>query len=597
MTLDAKAFFYPKLTGTHADSLAVAGLGYLLARLGGEREVLIEDQGPFWRLTTKSAVTSAHIEAWDGDPFYPYVRLKGDTSPPCPGEIDLQAEYARREEKKVADKAAKAARKAKGPKGRNGENGEPQTAGPRVELMDRETQAISDAALAPHRETNLLARFNQLRSGFKGDLELHRKLRSNPPRTELERQLGALTGLSPWRLPPEDGTFKVATSQWFFPVGGKGVSGAKPKGAGAGALPKHFANGFDTWLRCIGMYRALTVHHLGDDVRLATLSPGSIDAELLAVVRNGLRDSPPLWGRLSDVRAPLALARALVENSEEYLGAPGLRLKFARRRPRDVIRGFDVSLYKKMGTASALMSVAFLGIPNWASIANREDADAFLETLSDLEKVADALDDEKDVALLQDLARLVSVGSLATVLDYFALDAATWTSRHKDERRPRRPWRVDETNLRRILMGTDDGSHGSLLATILDDPGFMKVANAVRAATVHAQLHEDSPLTPRYGLAQAWRQKAAFKDRFVQELASFVTSFNGEIARKREVRRPVLVAMVTDEDLASVVRLIEAPRSSSALVAHLLLAFGFAAVKKNTSTDPNGATGAPQENE
>lgn len=586
MTLNATQFLYPKVTGTHADSLAVAGLGYLVSRIGGEREAVIQDHGAYWSVTASSPVTDAVIDAWDGDPFFPYVRLKNDRSTPVEGEIDLQAEYARRDEKKAADKARRESQKA------HGRKPNPGTA---PVLLDSEAAAQAAAAVAAHPETDLLARFNQIRSGFQGDVELHRALRSSPPREAVRQQLTCLTDLSSQRPLPEDEALDLSTSQWFMPIGGKGISGLKPSGASANALPAHLANGFDAWLRCIGMYRAMTVHTLDKDVRLAVLAPAFVDANLLGVLRNTVRDSRGMWGRLSDVRAPLALARALVENSEEYRGGPastGLRLRFARRRPRDILRGLDISIYKKMGTASALMNVAFLGTPSWAAISTRADANEFLETLDDLERVTAGLDDEKDVELLRALARFVSAGTLDTALSFFVLDAATQMTR---QARTRKPWRVSTNNLRRILMGIDDGT---LLRTIIDDPGFLNIAKAIRAATIQAQTKEDSPLNPRYGLAQAWRQKAGLKDRFVQELAGFVTTFNAEIAREREVRqkrgdgRPVLVAMVTSDDLASVIRLIEAPGSSSALVANLLLAFGFSVNKKH-APDPAGPPTSP----
>jgi hypothetical protein len=557
-----KLFRYPKQTDTHADTLAVAGLGYLLQNLGGvRRKVQVRDTGANWELTVDPPFDEGAVGRWDGDPLYDYIQLPGDDEAP-EGAFDYAAESARLEVKR------------KTPKKRRGRHNP---------AVDAESSMLSEAAAEPHPETALLRIFNGMRKGFKGDIKMHAALRTSPPREALGARLKALTGLP---SEPFEVELPLSASQWFTPLCGKGVTRVKANGAGLGQFPVDRMDWFDTWMRYVGMYQALTSHGVGDDLKLAVLVPADIDAEVLPRLRARLRDRGIFGGRV-DVRAPLELARTLVEHSEELVGhEPGWLVRFGGRRPREVLRGLQVTTYKKMGTASSVMNVAFLGIPSWSSISDRITAQGFLETLADLDAYQRALRVEdnisEDIELMRVLRDLVSAGTVETACSFFAAQAAGVLRRLSAQRYfPL----ISEVTVRRIFMGIEPS-----LSAILDDAGFKSIAKAIRAATIHAQLHEnDRVLQPRYGLAQAWRQAATQKERFASELARFVQGFNADVVRKREVDQQagrdkrLYPSLVMVDDLTSVLRLVEA--HGSPLVAHLLLAVGFAQTQRAGSSE------------
>lgn len=567
--------FLPKRTDTHADGLAVAGLGALMARVGAaderERAVHIQDRGAFFELTVTPAISREDIDRWDGDPFYPYVKLKGDTKAPS-GALDYEAESAilmdaRKVRAKGTDKTTRPKKRAR--------------------VLDAETAVHQDAALTPHPEIALLRTFNGKRSGFKGDIETNRALRSVPPRDALWKRLTLLQSPG-FRMSTETpAPMTLKASQWFLPLSGKGISRVKADGAGAGQFPERLLDWFEVWLRYIGMYWSLTSHGVGDDLKLAVIAPSEIDAGLLRVLREELRGANIFGGKV-DVRAPLELARALVRHSEEYLGSGHdgpRRLRFASRAPRDLVRGLYVTTYKKMGSASSVMNLSFLGVPSWARLTNRQDAEAFLATLEELDRYQRGLKDDvsEDIETLHTMRDFVSAGTLDAALAFFSRMAFDVMKKLASKKFTV----LFSTNTpRRVLMGLS--ADMPMVSQIIENRGFQRVAKAVRAATIQAQMHSDSVLQPRYGLAQAWRQNAAYKDRFIEELARFAQQFNADVVRRQEVdakknqKRPYYPSLLTTEDLTSVLQLIEAPGSSSKLVAHLLLAFGFAQVTKNT---------------
>lgn len=570
--------FLPKRTDTHADGLAVAGLGELLANIGGatRERVLIRDRGGFFELSVTPALSREDIDRWDGAPFYPYVKLKGDTKAP-PGAIDYEGESA------ILADARKAKAKAKGTGGKRKKSNE---------IAGAEAAAYQEATSTPHPEIALLRTFNGKRSGFKGDIDTHRALRATQPREALWKRLQWLS--KPSLDLPVDGPPPIAlkASQWFLPLAGKGVSRVKADGAGAGQFSPSLLDWFEVWLRYIGMYQALTSHGVGDDLKLAVIAPAEMDSGLLRTLREDIRGANIFGGKI-DVRAPLELARALVLHSEEYLGSEEgrspegggrRRLRFASRTPRDVVRGLYVTTYKKMGSASSVMNLSFFGVPSWARLAEREDAEAFLATLDELNQYQKVLRDDisEDIETLHTMRDFLSAGTTDAALTFFARVAFDVM-----KRLAAKSYAVlfSTDTPRRVLMGLSTDT--PIVAQIIEDEGFKRVAKAVRAATIHAQMHTDSVLQPRYGLAQAWRQKAAYKDRFVEELACFAQQFNADIVRREESdrkkgqKRERYPSLLTTEDLDSVLRLIDTPGSSSSLVANLLLAFGFAQVPRS----------------
>lgn len=581
--MNATCFYLPKRTGTHADALAAAGLAHLLAEIGGgSRTVTIRDGGPNYEIRSNVAITDAVIQRWTGEPFYPYIRLKGDKDAPA-GAFDYEEESKRLLDARKAKKAPKQKRKSP--------------------ALDTEEGVLREASLTPHPEIAFLRIFNGMRKGFKGDILLNAAFRKMPPREPVLRRLASLAH-KPEQDPDPVGescpvSVKLSASQWFMPVAGKGVSRVKADGANAGQFREELLDWFETWLRFIGMYRSMTSHGIGDDLKLVVIDPADLDQDLLLAARCDLQRRNVFGGKI-DVRAPIELARSLVEHSEERLGVVSGRrmLRFAGARTSQIVRGLHVTMYKKMGTASSVMNVAFLGVPSWAPLHNRADADAFLSDLDELDKFQQHLKDDisEDIETLREMRDFVSSGSLPAALGFFARVAFCVMQRLEERKRDPRKYAVifRTDTVRRILMGISNSTSGTLnIEPVISNEGFQRIAKAIRAATIHAQLHSDAVLQPRYGLAQAWRQQAPYAERFTQMLAEFVQRFNADVVRQREIDKKnqragrIYPSLVTDEDLSAILRLIADHGSS--VVAHLLLAFGYSQVSKAEadSTSPS----------
>ena len=114
------------------------------------------------------------------------------------------------------------------------------------------------------------------------------------------------------------------------------------------------------------------------------------------------------------------------------------------------------------------------------------------------------------------------------------------------------------------------------LGAILEDEGFRAVATAIRKATVSAQamnsMNRQDYREIRYDLLpELHRKRTLDKAAFVEALSSFISSYNSENARRREIKKQA-PANVTTEQFASVIGLID--EHGASLVGVLLCAYG-----------------------
>lgn len=121
-------------------------------------------------------------------------------------------------------------------------------------------------------------------------------------------------------------------------------------------------------------------------------------------------------------------------------------------------------------------------------------------------------------------------------------------------------------------------AHNRHLSPILEDPGFRRIAEAIRRSTVSLQYQKshggDLLYEIRYGLGDKLLRHAQYADEFAAELSRFIQSYNEENARKAETRKQQRRTNITIDDLAAVVRLID--EYGAPTVANLLVAFGYA---------------------
>ncbi len=563
-----------KTTGTHGDALAASGLAHLLARISrpdDPRTVTLRDAGGWYEIEVRPDVEEPDVAAWDGDPFYPYVsgvwKKEGEVPP---GAIDYKEESRRLEEKRKAA-AAK-------PKRRKG-----------ATAVDAETEALTEAAEEPHGEIRLLRALNSMRQGFAGDVQMNVAIRRAVPKDVLASRLVRLREPMPSEY-SEGPPFAVdgfSASQWFLPLAGKGANRVKGDGAGPCQFPARFLDWFETWMRYVGMYQSMTASRSGDDMCVMVPMPADIPLPALNAVREHLRTARIGRGNL-EICAIIETCRALILHSEEYVRDEKPLFRFLRKSPAAILSGLHFALFKKMGTASSIMNVSVLGVPGWFPISTRQDAEAWLETLTELDEFQWQFVQHGtviDVDILRHLRECLAQGTLSAALGFLARMPVAVMGRLTAKQFTRL---LSESSVRRMVMAFEPP-----VGRIIDDPGFRSFAKAIRAVTIHAMLHSETRVVePFYGLAQTWKQHAGDKARMAALFGKFLQEFNQTVSRSREMDAKkgragrYYPGLLMEDDLAGVLKLMEEPGSSSALVTHLLLGFGYAQVKRTSGEAP-----------
>jgi hypothetical protein len=129
------------------------------------------------------------------------------------------------------------------------------------------------------------------------------------------------------------------------------------------------------------------------------------------------------------------------------------------------------------------------------------------------------------------------------------------------------------SNLEVLLM-----THDQALSPIIQNQGFLNVADAIRRSTVLLQYRkakgQDPFYTIRYGLGDKLIRNAQYREDFIQELSQFAHAYNRENARKKETRGERYRQDITTEDLKAITELID--EYDSATIANLLVAYGYA---------------------
>lgn len=262
-----------------------------------------------------------------------------------------------------------------------------------------------------------------------------------------------------------------------------------------------------------------------------------------------------------------------------------------RRRPRpaEQIQGLDVVFYKDMGSAVAVMNVASLGLPDWIlpleSAAEAERVRAILdEHIGVVRSIQSPKGDERaeEYALLDRYRAFFAGRDIERFLD-FAAFFGPYVMHRLDQGAPIARFSV--ASLKRLFAMTRP-----TLSAIYDNPGFQRLASAIRSSTVtlnYAKGRGDKVnFTIRYGLLQDIVRRSNSTTAFVKTVTEFVAAYNAESAQRFETSQGTLRrTRISEEDLQQFLSLLDAGYEP-ALLARLLVAFGSAKVGKEQEDLP-----------
>ncbi len=403
----------------------------------------------------------------------------------------------------------------------------------------------------------------------------------------------------------------VSALQIVNPTTGKGANRAKARELTIG-------NQDSFWLFELFKFRgfmeisAPLVIKESKDRKTYVLHPKKIELATLQATMKTFRAI--LWPSSAiklDILASLRLAQVFVKQYKVLFERNIALKKWQRQKVVSIAQGFEVTFYKDLGSAYATMNVSTLNLPTWLhALETKElvvDAKALLEEHVELiQHIRNSKGEEgaEEYELLRFYRDFLSGNDLRAFWKFTtAFSGYLMSAREKDRYMPQ----FTTNGLEKLLMGKQED--GIELTEIVNNPGFKRIAYAIRQSTVTAQYRwsqqNDRTYEVRYGLGQELMRRIHHRDEFLVALNEFLLLYNAETAREdekaardianktKQAPQPLtsddrykrnLRLMVSPKHLNEIAELMDRSQSPE-LIGSLLVAYGYARDSFQTSKD------------
>ncbi len=352
-----------------------------------------------------------------------------------------------------------------------------------------------------------------------------------------------------------DFMFSSPLVQLFNPHAARGYALLKPSGTSRRDKTKNcWAEPFVEWLRFRGYFDGCASWFASGDLRLFCPIPADVPHGQFSETVAAFRDLKLGGSAIKmDCRAVLGLTRLLIENARTY------------RRPRQWMSEVSVTHYKDMGQAHTLMAMEQLAIPDWFELRTAQQAQSWFRTLDEhdivLRRLTDSHSDE--FMLLKQYRRTFQTQWQESIAEFVTFLAGYGALLFK--RRASGHWLLPQFTLCGVMPIL---SRDPSLRRIIENPGFLAVAAAVRGSTVGAQAARHNGRLDhrevRYGLLGDIRRAESLGRRELSTMVSaFVSDFNRE-AGKRHVMG-VRAAQIRDAEMDGFAHVLHQSPSSVAL--------------------------------
>lgn len=566
-------FWVDRSTGTFADLFAAYGFAELL-HVVTDGNVRIDDAGPSLQLQLERSISADHFANIGGLDLLPFIETRKVSRPQGMSAINYDEERQIESDYFAARKALPKRMARATPEE---QESLPPQANPNLPLWKLINQM---GALVAYNE--VVRRWHEDRAYWPAYLQILTRLFCQHPndlaRAEAEwKALAKREGI--------EGKARVTATQVLNPTMGKGGDAPKANTPVPG-------NKDSFWMLEYLKFVGASVGGVPLGVRgtkdRKTYVPVPVRMTLSAhrVVLGKLRET--LWVNSAvkmDVLAALTYARSFLE---QWLSGVLVEEKVTDPEPGKFVSGLAVAFYKHMGSASALLNLSHVRLPDWMAVTTPGDANLYLALLDEHVSIVRRLDEKHsdEYHLLQLYRDFLSGHDLNPFYDFaagYAHILMSWLER--GEYAPQ----FTTQNLEVLIMGHDDGQ--KTLKRIIENEGFRNVATAIRLSTIVPQGQKARKSKPiyevRYGLGEELKRKAAYADELAQAIGDFVQSYNQETTQVLERTGQQRRKMVTDDDLDNLLTLVS--ECDSKTVGSLLIAYGYARTAQPGDKDAKGA--------
>ncbi|MCB8980709.1 MAG: hypothetical protein H6657_25140 [Ardenticatenaceae bacterium] len=584
-------FYIDKTTGTFADELLASGFVQLLQQLFAQQGILSPnivqtDNGYAYEIVCDTPLDlNAVAEA--KRPYYPAVIIQTNKNKDkLPAELPSHAliHYeTERDQRKQFFEARNALKKTTEKAETTSEENGNLTALPPAPHPDWDIfRMINPAALIGY--NSLMEQwFAVISAGLQGQVYtgLCQLFSQSPNDVETIRQ--------EWQTLAKEQNWKLVdatASQFYNPSQGKGINKAQPDGVGLGNLKSFWLL---EWLKAVGFYEIAFTRTMQGVSDRKTYVPiyGRMAPKFAKEVYQDFKSRMFSETAVrSDILVVLRYLQAFLEKSK-LAQAEGEEERERREMfgeeytPADFMHGFQVAFYKDLGNAVTTMNLSFLNLPSWVQIHQEDDVQTYREILQEHETIVRQFAENKgdELSLLTQYRDFIVADNLDPFYEFTTAYGSWLISQGEKPGFP--PRKFSTHNLRRLLVSTQPQ-----LSKILESPGFINIAYAIRQSTVVAQYRKkegDRRYDVRYGLGRDLVRQSQYPDEFIAALSDFLHKYNAENAQVMETRSGPYRRSVQTGDIQDILQLID--KHGSDLIAKLLVAYGYAREPRKEEND------------
>ena len=580
-----KALFVTKHFNTYADTFLMLGLAqiaeYALSQTQQNTPMQLVDEGTRYRIQFKKPVNLEPITQLNyTNPFPPVCGQKTDRDK-LPPETPIFDVVKQTEIRKLYREYLFQTRNKPGTEEDTPKPSHPSTQNGAILTSLRHDRNHNDLWLQGWElRDNYGALITSILQAFSE--ETHAVL--NP---EIERVADLFKQATGRVLPTQASAVKI-----FLPTAVQGVSRVK---ADSNKTDAQKADWLSLWLIASGLF-ALGISErvkISDriyDWRVTALEPHDIQFGKYQAVLNRLRQyNPPSSGHgiaRFDAELVLRLCQELLNHHKAQASAQHEDELDIWEPINHFVGGFAGTHFGQKGQVYGVKEVFNLGLPGWIRPKTYQDLLDYQTILIEHLSVISSLSAEEGHSELLALYRDFITGTNSQKFFHFQVSYADYVVKRLADTQARTPRLF---SLFGINLMTQNFKHRKSdqewsLTEITQNPGFLRIAQAINSATVYAGTVRDKNGQPKetgweriYGLAQRLSSQSGSKKDFIIEISAFLASYENENLRIAEELRnkgkPQRI-WTTKEDLDRLIHLID--KFGSSLVANLLIAYGYA---------------------
>lgn len=571
-----KKFFVHKRSATYSEILESFGLASLVDEILArseieEKQIIIEDEGPYYSVTSSEEITEAMITNLD---YFQVINfIKKDVKTTIPAGIARSSCFDYPSEKAVQDKYKSRYDEIEKNKSLSAQ----QRKAVQKKLNEDKLSEV-DIKFDVYRELtkNPYTSFTKLHENF------HRNQKYFP---ELITEILDYYSSQPvkkrhFKLSDDQPT----AQQLFNPNQGKGLNKSKANNLSMGNLKAYWVT---ETMKISGALEIMSVQYVkvGSSYDLKIYVPDFKNIQLRKAIdfftkfKRPLKSTSPIK---LDILNMLDLITQFILSTPEYNG-----------KPKNTVKGFHTVYQKDLGQNKAVANIAFTNTPDFIEYSSKQEGKAWIDVLKEQRNIISNIEElGASVEALKNYRNFLG-STKNNAFEYFA-NFSYWYCAYlmqslDKEKYYVKPFKVEILTKFYIYMDIK-------LSEILNNEGFKAVAQAIRKSTVLSQYtkKEHRKFEVRYGLAQQLQNKARSKEDLITFIGGFITNYNSEIALKvdslvksgiepQEAAKSLGRRNIKDSELVEFYELLD--KSPSNVIGALLASYGFALNKKDKSIE------------